>query len=361
MGFVLLLCLLDNWAVVYLSLLPNQQILTQDKSSQEISNIFNRITSTRSKDDDASLILDCTASTIFGSAVLNEQCWKKKAARRKNYFTKQIDSGPAFEKVKARVWVPNGNGDIAGFWSDAIQCTPMGTYRETRKSRAEGRLVNGAICIVNGIYTLVKKEQFQCKQPCSAKQNPHSWKATDAPATLLTGMLLSSKDGRCYGRIKWDRADEQWIREDKITLLAENSKPKRRHNRVNFRYQPGEARDETFDSDKSRVDLIDKLFKKIRGAQAKEADGSTSFEAMAYSFENIQCGVPCFEEISGMIRVGAKKEEDKVKKKWKPRAKCHKRGCTKLARSARKNAYCMKHQNKINSKMYGEKGINGSK
>jgi hypothetical protein len=77
------------------------------------------------------------------------------------------------------------------------------------KSRAEGRLVNGAICIVNGIYTLVKKEQFQCKQPCSAKQNPHSWKATDAPATLLTGMLVSSKDGRCYGRIKWDGANEQ--------------------------------------------------------------------------------------------------------------------------------------------------------
>lgn len=313
--------------------------------------------------------MDCTASNIFGSPVLNKQAWRKKTARRKDYFTKQIDSGPAFEKVKARVWVPNGNGDIAGFWSDAIQYTPMGTYHETRKSRAEGRLVNGAICIVNGIYTLVKKEQFQCKQPCSAKQNPHSWKATDAPATLLTGMLLSSKDGRCYGRIKWDGANEQWIREDKITLFSENSKPKRRHNRVNFRYQPGEARDEIFYRDKSRVDVIDKLFKKLRSVathmvqntQAKKAEGSTSFEAVAYSFDNIQCGVPCFEEISGMIRVGAKMEEDKVKRKWKPRAKCHKRGCTKLARSARKNAYCMKHQNKIKNKMHAENSTNARK
>jgi hypothetical protein len=70
----------------------------------------------------------------------------------------------------------------------------------------------------------------------------------------------------------------------------------------------------------------------VENTQATKAEGSTSFEAVTYSFDKyIQCGVPCFEEISGMIRVGAKMEEDKVKRKWKPRAKCHKRGCTKLA------------------------------
>lgn len=131
-----------------------------------------------------------------------------------------------FQCVSVCIWVPKANGEIfEGSWYDALQCTPMGSYKEMRIHKAEGFSANGAICLINQeVYALVRQEQFQVKVQCLAKQNESSWKAEYAPATLLTG-FFSANDSKRYGLIKWDGRNNsqrnnshQWIRVDKITI-----------------------------------------------------------------------------------------------------------------------------------------------
>jgi hypothetical protein len=244
-----------------------------------------------------------TRKRQFKTPKKDDEDLKRSTGERKKrwnmHFSKQIVE--TVVPTTVTIWLPSPCLDFDprnGKWHQVTKVSPEGIYRRMNDRKKVGLEVEGIVCVINDIYSLVNKELIRRQRSCFIKKSP-----TDSfPAVLLTGMVMA-KDKWCYGRISTiDKRDphEEWIREDKIYF-----------------------------SEPTGIDIekINDVFIQIRGESQTDRNS----------------GILNVNEISTKIREIVNKEETnyQVQTREKRRQICKVDSCKKIAQ---KSGLCRYHQ-----------------